>query len=197
MKLSYWRIIPLVVFAMLVVFFWRGLSLDPQHLPSAKLGKALPEFELPIVSPDESEPRALPSGFPLPDGRGSVATFTPRVMRGQVVLLNVWASWCEACTEEQVFLMELARQGVAIYGLNYKDKREEAKAWLDEWGDPYRAIGQDSQGLVAIDLGVYGAPETFLIDQQGMIIYRHVGILNQSIWDQVFLPKIKSLERVG
>ena len=193
MKLSYWRIIPLVVFAMLVVFFWRGLSLDPQHLPSAKLGKALPEFELPIVSPDESEPRALPSGFPLPDGRGSVATFTPRVMRGQVVLLNVWASWCEACTEEQVFLMELARQGVAIYGLNYKDNKDDATHWLEEWGNPYKMVGSDTRGQVAIDLGVYGAPETVLVDKAGIIQYRHAGILTADVWQREFLPRMEGL----
>ena len=176
MKLS-WHLAPFIIFLGLILFLFRGLSLNPKELPSVEVGKLLPAFELKSLS--------------------GKALFSPSTMQGHVSILNVWASWCPACTEEQSFLLDLKKQGYALYGLNYKDKREEAKAWLDEWGDPYRAIGQDSQGLVAIDLGVYGAPETFLIDQQGMIIYRHVGILNQSIWDQVFLPKIKSLERVG
>jgi len=178
MKAVYWRIIPLFLFAMLVVFFWRGLSLDPQRLPSVKLGKSLPVFELPTVD-------------------DSTEKFTPNSMRGQVVLLNVWASWCMACTEEQVFLMELARQGVAIYGLNYKDTMDDATHWLAEWGNPYTMIGSDLLGQVAIDLGVYGAPETFLIDKSGVIQYRHAGIMTAEVWQKDFLPRIVELERVG
>lgn len=174
MKIFYWRLLPLVIFAALVVFFWRGLSLEPQKLPSVQLGKALPDFKL--------------------QGLEGEKLFTPEAMHGQVVLLNVWASWCAACVDEQVFLMKLARESVPIYGLNYKDNREKASAWLTDWGNPYQAIGEDREGKVAIDLGVYGAPETFLIDKKGVIRYRHVGILNEAIWKSDFLPLIQQLK---
>lgn len=172
MKSLYWRIIPFVVFLMLVIFFARGLSLDPQRLPSVKLGKALPAFRLPIVGDEQS-------------------VLTPADLHGQVVLLNVWASWCAACTDEQLFLLQLAREGVVIYGLNYKDNPGDAKKWLSEWGNPYRLIGSDIEGKTAIDLGVYGAPETFLVDKAGIIRYRHVGVLNALIWKKEFLPLIR------
>jgi len=179
MKAVYWRVIPLFLFALLIVFFWRGLSLDPQRLPSVKLGKSVPGFSLPIV------------------GANSTQQFTPINMRGQVVLLNVWASWCGACAEEQVFLMELARQGVAIYGLNYKDQTVDATHWLEEWGNPYKMIGSDRRGQVAIDLGVYGAPETFLIDKAGIIHYRHAGIMTADVWQNEFLQRYVALEKLG
>lgn len=143
-------------------------------MPSVQLGKSLPAFQLPAVE----------------EGK----LFTPDVMKGRVVLLNVWASWCEACVEEQVFLMRLARQSVPIYGLNYKDNTQNAQRWLNEWGNPYQAVGEDKEGRVAIDLGVYGAPETFLIDKKGVIRYRHIGILNEEAWKSDFLPRIKQLQ---
>lgn len=178
MKAVYWRVIPLLLFAILVVFLWRGLSLDPQNLPSVRLGQPLPIFKLSVLG-DEN------------------AQFSPNVMRGHVVLLNVWASWCNACTEEQAFLLELAGQGVPIYGLNYKDTVKNATNWLAEWGNPYKLIGKDESGRVGIDLGVYGAPETFLIDASGVIRYRHAGALNPLVWQQEFMPRIKQLEKVG
>ena len=175
MKALHWRLIPLCLFALLVAFFWRGLSLDPQHLPSVKLGQALPDFSLPTLN-----------GL----NKGSDELLTPNAMRGQMVLLNVWASWCDACSQEQFFLMNLAQQGVAIYGLNYKDNTESATHWLAEWGNPYRMVGADMQGQVAIDLGVYGAPETFLIDKKGVIQYRHAGIMTADVWRREFLPRM-------
>jgi cytochrome c biogenesis protein CcmG/thiol:disulfide interchange protein DsbE len=175
MKSLYWRIIPFVVFLMLVIFFARGLSLDPQRIPSVKLGKALPAFQLPIVGDEHS-------------------VLTSTDLLGQIVLLNVWASWCAACTDEQLFLLQLAREGVVIYGLNYKDNPDDAKKWLGEWGNPYRLIGADIDGKTAIDLGVYGAPETFLVDKAGIIRYRHVGGLNALIWKKEFLPLIRQLK---
>lgn len=174
MKALYWRLIPLVIFGLLVVFLWRGLDLEPQNLPSAQVGKVLPQFQLSTLDKDQ--------------------LFTPQLMRGRVVLLNVWASWCAACTDEQVFLLRLAREGVPIYGLNYKDSSDNAKRWLAEWGNPYQAVGEDKAGKVAIDLGVYGAPETFLIDKKGIIRYRHVGILDEKIWKADFLPLMKTLQ---
>lgn len=174
MKTIYWRLIPLVLFIALAGFLWRGLSLEPQKLPSTQLGKKLPQFELPLL--------------------GEQKLFTPKLMQGKVTLLNVWASWCTACFEEQVFLLKLARESVPIYGLNYRDKTANAQQWLKEWGNPYQAIGEDKKGKVAIDLGVYGTPETFLIDKNGFIRYRHVGILDEKIWENAFLPRIQQLK---
>lgn len=176
MRAKYWRAIPFLLFLILVAFLWKSLSLDPQNLPSVQLGKPLPAFNLHVLGKKNKQ-------------------LTPSVMRGHVVLLNVWASWCDACTEEQSFLMHLAHEGVAIYGLNYKDSGDNAKHWLAEWGNPYQLIGADESGRVAIDLGVYGAPETFLIDAAGVIRYRHAGALNEQIWRQAFLPLMQQLER--
>ncbi len=171
-----WRIIPIILFLLLSIFLWRGLSLDPHNLPSVQLGKSLPVFTLPqLQKPDSS--------------------FSSTQLRNQVVLLNVWASWCEACVEEQVFMLQLAREGVPIYGLNYKDKSVDALQWLEQWGNPYKLIAQDIEGRVAIDLGVYGAPETFVIDKKGIIRYRHVGIMNQEAWLKEILPLMKKLEQ--
>lgn len=176
-KLYSWRIVPFVLFLFLALFLWRGLSLDPQNLPSAQLGKPLPFFKLPVLGEHNEE-------------------LTPVSMHGHVVLLNVWASWCEACAREQVFLLQLAHDGVPMYGLNYKDKADDAVEWLNEWGNPYKLIGSDFTGKIAIDLGVYGAPETFLIDKAGLIQYRHAGVLTPEIWQQDFLPRFKQLEQV-
>jgi cytochrome c biogenesis protein CcmG/thiol:disulfide interchange protein DsbE len=170
-----WRLIPFILFTLLVVFFWKGLSLTPQALPSVQLGKPLPPFQLPTLAGKQS--------------------FTPQLFKHQVSLLNVWASWCPACIQEQVFLMDLSQRGIAIYGLDYKDNKDNAQRWLNEWGNPYRVIGEDVSGKVAIDLGVYGAPETFLIDKKGIIRYRHVGILDEKAWKNNFLPLIKKLEK--
>lgn len=173
-----WRLIPIILFMVLSIFLWRGLSLDPHHLPSVQVGKKLPEFSLPqLQNPNTA---FLSSDLPK-----------------QVVLLNVWASWCEACVEEQVFLMQLAREGVPIYGLNYKDNSKEALQWLSQWGNPYQLIGQDIQGKVAIDLGVYGAPETFVIDKQGRIRYRQVGVMTQEAWIKDIQPLMKQLEQAA
>ena len=171
-----WRLIPLLVFALLVGFFWRGLSLDPHHVPLAQLDKPLPKFQLQVLGNQQT-------------------TLTQASLQGQVTLLNVWASWCAACIDEQTFLLQLAREGVVIYGLNYKDKSQEAKQWLSEWGNPYKLVGADVKGTVAIDLGVYGAPETFLVDKKGIIRYRHVGVLDASSWQKEFLPRINVLEQ--
>jgi len=169
-----WGVLPVVLFGVLAVFFWRGLSLEPQNLPSAQLGKQLPDFNLKRLDKE--------------------GTFSPETMRGQPAVLHVWASWCSTCAEEQVFLLNLAQIGLPIYGLNYKDERDDAVHWLQIWGNPYRLSGRDSDGRVAIDLGVYGTPETFLIDSKGVIRYRHVGALNQAVWENVLLPKWRVLQ---
>lgn len=176
MKRIGWRIIPIVLFVLLSIFLWRGLSLNPHHLPSVQLGKSLPDFTLPELY--------NPQSF-----------FRSNQMRKRVVLLNVWASWCIACMDEQVFLLQLARQGVPIYGLNYKDKPEDALRWLAQWGNPYKLIMQDRDGKAAIDLGVYGAPETFVIDKKGIIRYRYAGVMSQELWQKEILPLMKQLEQ--
>jgi len=175
MKRTGWRVIPMILFLLLSIFLWRGLSLNPHELPSVQLGKPLASFKLPqLYHPD--------------------SFFSSSKLRHQVVLLNVWASWCEACVEEQVFLLQLAREGVPIYGLNYKDKASDALHWLDQWGNPYKLVIQDLEGKVAIDLGVYGAPETFVIDKKGIIRYRHAGVLNQELWSKEIAPLLQQLE---
>lgn len=172
-----WRLIPIILFVLLSVFLWRGLSLNPHELPSVQIGKSIPEFKLPELQ----HPETLFNSAQIPH---------------QVVLLNVWASWCDACVDEQVFLLQLAREGVPIYGINYKDKSADALRWLAQWGNPYQLIVQDSKGRVAIDLGVYGAPETFVIDKKGIIRYRHAGVLTQELWQKEILPLMKQLEQV-
>jgi cytochrome c biogenesis protein CcmG/thiol:disulfide interchange protein DsbE len=178
MRRAGWRIVPIILFLLLCGFLWRGLFLDPHHLPSAQIGKKLPVFTLPQL-------------------RNPNSSFSSSQLRDQVVLLNVWASWCDACVEEQVFMLQLAREGVPIYGLNYKDKSADALQWLVQWGDPYKLIIQDIEGRVGIDLGVYGAPETFIIDKKGTIRYRHVGIMNQEAWLKEILPLMRKLEHTS
>ncbi|QMT60719.1 DsbE family thiol:disulfide interchange protein [Legionella sp. PC997] len=178
MKKIGWKVIPIALFLLLCVFLWRGLSLNPHELPSVQLGKALPEFSLPQLQD--------PNSF-----------FNSNQLRDQVLLLNVWASWCAACIDEQVFMLQLAREGIPIYGLNYKDKANDALRWLEQWGNPYKLIIQDQDGKVAIDLGVYGAPETFVVDKKGVIRYRHAGVLTQEVWLKEVLPLIKQLEQTS
>ncbi|MBN9227709.1 MULTISPECIES: DsbE family thiol:disulfide interchange protein [Legionella] len=171
-----WKIVPITLFLLLCVFLWRGLSLNPHELPSVQLGKSLPQFSLPQLHNPNS-------------------VFSSNQLRNQVILLNVWASWCAACVDEQVLMLQLAREGVPIYGLNYKDKPVNALRWLEQWGNPYKLVIQDQDGKVAIDLGVYGAPETFVIDKHGIIRYRHVGIMTQDVWLKEISPLIKRLEQ--
>jgi cytochrome c biogenesis protein CcmG, thiol:disulfide interchange protein DsbE len=168
------RYLPVVFFGMLALFFLRGLSLDPQHLPSARLGQALPEFNIPALE-------------------DNTRVFSEKTMQGHAAMLHVWASWCAVCAEEQVFLFTLKDNGVPLYGLNYKDSPSEAKTWLQIWGNPYALSGMDLDGHVGLNLGVYGTPETFLIDKNGVIRYRHVGALNAKIWENVLLPKWQAI----
>lgn len=176
MRKMSWKMTPIFLFLLLCIFLWRGLSLNPHELPSVQLGKVLPDFRLPQLQ--------NPEFF-----------FSSSQIRDQVVLLNVWASWCAACIDEQVFMLQLARQGIPIYGLNYKDKSADALQWLAQWGNPYKLVVQDKIGRVAIDLGVYGAPETFLIDKKGVIRYRHAGVITQEIWLKEIAPLMKQLEQ--
>jgi len=173
-------LIPLGIFLVLVVFLGIGLRLgDPHELPSALINKPAPMFRLPqLKAPDK--------------------TISTEDMRGKVWLLNVWASWCIACREEHPWLIKYTQSGVVpIYGLNYKDRREDALAWLEDLGDPYTVSAVDFDGRVGIDYGVYGAPETYVIDKAGMIRLKHVGPLTPDVWSKEILPLVQNLNREG
>lgn len=170
-------LIPLGLFVVLVVFLAIGLTRDPSKLPSALLDKPAPTFRLPQLS-DPSK------------------TFSAEDMRGKVWVMNVWASWCVACRDEHPYLLQYAKSGaVPIYGLNYKDQREDALGWLAELDDPYVLSAVDLEGRVGMDYGVYGAPETYLIDKSGTIRHKHVGPVKPEIWARDFLPLIQELNR--
>ncbi|MDH5257865.1 MAG: DsbE family thiol:disulfide interchange protein [Gammaproteobacteria bacterium] len=172
------RVLPFTVIigvVILLAFFYRGLQLDPKKLPSALLDKPAPMFNLPQLH-DASK------------------TFGPAEMKGKVWLLNVWASWCAACRSEHPLFMQLSRSGdFPIYGLNYKDKPAAGQQWLRELGDPYKVSISDLEGDVGIDFGVYGVPETFLIDKEGVIRYKHVGPISRQDWRETIAPKMKEL----
>ena len=169
--------IPIAIFVALVALLGVGLKLDPREVPSPLIGKPAPHFELPQL-------------------RETTGTFTERDMRGKVWLLNVWASWCVSCREEHPVLLDLAASGaVPIYGLNYKDKREDGLAWLKGMGDPYKLSIYDFDGRVGIDYGVYGVPETYVIDKAGVIRYKRIGPLTPQIVKEKVLPLVRELER--
>lgn len=171
--------IPLILFLIIAGFLASRLrgGYDPHIIPSALINKPAPEFRLQEL------------GNPT-------QTFSPSQMRGKVWLLNVWGSWCVACREEHPFLMELSRSGVIpLYGLSWKDKREDALAALKELGDPYVLSASDFDGRVAIDYGITGAPETYLIDKNGIIRYKEVGQLTPAIMEQKILPMVKDLNK--
>ena len=165
--------LPLILFVVLALFLLRGLELDPRELPSALIDQPLPEFSL----------SALGSGEPL--DRSAVT--------GKVALFNVWATWCVSCRVEHPYLTELGKRGVAIYGINYKDDDSAALEWLEELGDPYIANIADRDGTLGLDLGVYGAPETYLVDAAGVVRYRHVGVVDDRVWTTILQPIYQEL----
>ena len=154
--------LPLLAFCLLGVVLFRGLSLDPTALPSALVGAPVPEFELPTLESGQTVSREEVIGSPL--------------------LVNVWATWCYSCRVEHPYLVELAEQGVPIVGLNYKDEPGAARGWLQDLGNPYTVNISDTEGTLGLDFGVYGAPETYVIDAEGIIRHRHVGVVNESVW---------------
>ena len=168
--------VPLLVFLVLGVAFAVGLSRDPKVIPSALLDRPVPQFELPALIPDK-------------------AGLASQDLKGEVTVVNVFASWCIPCRAEHPLWMRLAEDGaIKLVGINYKDRREDALAWLDDLGDPYSSIGRDAEGRAGIDWGVYGVPETFIIDAGGSIRYKHVGPVMDADWDEVLKPLIRSLE---
>ena len=169
-------ILPLLLFVVLLVFLWVGLSLDPREVPSPLIGKAAPAFRL----------------ARLDDPAKSVADGD---LRGQVWLLNVWASWCVSCMEEHPVLVQLSKEGVVpIYGLNYKDNRPAAQAWLTRNGNPYTLSVSDPEGKVGIDYGVYGVPETYVIDKSGVIRFKQIGPVTGKVLSERILPLVKRLQ---
>jgi cytochrome c biogenesis protein CcmG/thiol:disulfide interchange protein DsbE len=172
-------LVPLAIFAGMAGFLFKGLGLDPRHLPSPLIGKPVPEFSLPrLKDPD----RLIGSAD----------------LKGKVYLFNIWATWCPSCRAEHDVLVRLARTGaVDIYGLDWKDDRDKALAWLRRLGDPFVANAFDEEGRVAIDWGVYGAPETFIVDRQGIIRYKHAGPLSVQLLEAEILPLVKKLKAEG
>ena len=169
-----WRYaVPITVFAVLAAFFYRGLNLNPSFIPSPMVGKPAPEFSLPSLS----------------DPGVQIGTAD---MAGKLSLMNVWGTWCVECRYEHDFLLEVAEtSGIPIYGFNLKDDRASAINWLATLGDPYVESATDVEGYVAIDWGIYGAPETFLIDRDGTILHKHISPLTATIWERDFMPIIR------
>ncbi len=167
--------VPLAVFVALVGFFAVGLTRDPREVPSPFIGKPAPAFTLTLLHDEK-------------------VVFTPADMKGKVWLLNVWASWCVSCRVEHPLLVELSRgKVVPIVGLNYKDKRDEGLRWLAKFGNPYVLSAYDVEGRVGIDYGVYGVPETFVIDKQGVIRYKQIGPVTPEALEKTILPLIRKL----
>ena len=169
--------LPLGVFLALVLLLGVGLSLDPREVPSPLIDKPAPPFRLPLLHQPEK-------------------SFSPGEMQGKVWVLNVWASWCAACREEHPVLADFARTGLTpVYGLNYKDQRSEAIAWLRRFGDPYVASLVDADGRIGIDYGVYGVPETYVIDKQGVIRYKRIGPVTPDLLQKKIIPLVHELQR--
>jgi cytochrome c biogenesis protein CcmG/thiol:disulfide interchange protein DsbE len=170
-------LLPLGVFILLLVFLGVGLNLNPHEVPSPLIGKPAPAFILPALD-------------------NPAATFAQKDMLGKVWLLNVWASWCVACREEHPLLVEFSRTGaVPIVGLDYKDARVDGMRWLQDMGNPYQTVAFDAEGRVGIDYGVYGVPETYVIDRQGVIRYKQIGPITPEILRDKVMPLVKELQK--
>lgn len=168
--------LPLAVFLGLAVMLGLGLQRDPRALESALLDQPVPIFDLPLL-----------------DDQG--ARLTPQTLRGKVWLLNVWASWCAPCRQELPILVEMSRKDqIAIYGLNYKDQSNKAQALLRVAGNPYVASAVDADGRVGMDFGIHAVPETFVIDAQGRVRYRHLGPVTQQVWEEKIMPVVRAVQ---
>jgi cytochrome c biogenesis protein CcmG/thiol:disulfide interchange protein DsbE len=166
---------PLAIFVVLCGFFAVGLTLKPREIPSPLINKPAPAFSLPTLD--------------APDQKLGAAD-----LRGKVWILNVWASWCVACQVEHPLLVEFSRAGIVpLYGLNYKDKRDAAQGWLQKYGNPYTRSLSDTDGLVGIDFGVYGVPETFVIDKEGVIRFKQIGPVTPEVLRDTIVPLVRKL----
>jgi cytochrome c biogenesis protein CcmG/thiol:disulfide interchange protein DsbE len=174
-----WRriayLLPVLLFAGLAIAFDWGLTRNPREVPSVLIGKPVPEFALPPV-------------------QGRTFGLASADLRGEVTLVNVFASWCTACRYEHPLFLRLEAEGtVPIHGLNYKDGPADAAQWLDTLGDPYTRTGSDRDGRVAIDWGVYGVPETYVVSAEGRIVYKHIGPVSEEVLKETIMPKIEAL----
>lgn len=175
MKTVRWSI-PLAIFVVLIAFLWIGLGKDPREVPSPLIDKPAPSFTLPQIQGDKR--------------------LSSSDLKGRVWLLNVWASWCVSCRVEHPLLLQLAKADlVPIYGLDYKDKPDDARAWLSQNGDPYTSSIIDQDGRVGIDYGVYGVPETFVIDRAGIVRYKQIGPLSVEALQDRILPLVRELQK--
>ena len=172
-----WKsVVPLALFAVLGAFLYVGLHRDPSEVPSPLIGKPAPEFTLPS----------------LQDTSFQIAS---KEMAGKTWMLNVWGTWCVGCREEHETLVAISRQNVVpIIGLNWRDDNEAAQEWLRQLGNPYAAVATDHEGRTAIDWGVYGAPETFLIGPDGKVIFKHIAPMTLDVWATEFLPRIQAAQ---
>jgi cytochrome c biogenesis protein CcmG/thiol:disulfide interchange protein DsbE len=170
-----WRyLIPIAIFVVLFGFLFVGLNRDPSYVPSPLIGKSAPTFSLATV--EDPTKKVSPEDF-----------------RGKPFVLNVWGTWCVECRREHDALLAISRQGlVPIVGLNWKDELDPAQQWLRQLGDPYAVAAFDPEGRVGIDWGVYGAPETFLIDAKGVVVYKHIAPLTLEVWNREFVPRIQA-----
>ncbi|GAA4652305.1 DsbE family thiol:disulfide interchange protein [Kistimonas scapharcae] len=166
--------LPLAVFVLLAGFLFVGLFLDKENLPSPLLDEPFPAFSLVTL-------------------KGPDKPVTEQALKGEIALVNVWATWCISCRAEHPWLLKIADQGIPVYGVNYKDNPEDARRWLKELGDPYRFSVMDEKGRLGLDLGVYGAPETYLIDARGVIRYKHVGVVDGRVWQDILKPRVEML----
>ena len=182
---SWFWFVPLAIFLSVSgAFFYALHSGDPSTLPSVLIGKSIPEFELPAVQNLKLDGQTIP-------GFGST-----ELGQNEATIVNVWASWCGPCTTEHPFLMALKdKSGVPIYGINHKDQPANARRFLRRLGNPYAAVGADTKGRVSIDWGVYGVPETFIVNGEGKIILKHVGPINQAIVDKKLLPALNAARK--
>lgn len=168
---------PVLLMAGLTLLFYAGLGKDPNLLPSALIGDPAPQFSLPALLVEDQ-------------------TVSSASIEGKVVLVNFFASWCGPCRIEHPLLMRMAEDGeIPVYGINYKDAEVNAKRWLSDLGDPFAEIGVDLEGRTGIDWGVYGLPETFLVNQQGQIVFKHVGPLTPEVLNQDIMPLVRELEK--
>ncbi len=158
--------VPLAIFFVLGIFLYQGLQIDPTKLPSALIDKPMPKFELTSLYDEQT-------------------LLTEADLKGKPALLNVWATWCPSCKQEHAQLNKIKEEGYVIYGINYKDERGKAKEWLRRYLDPYAANVFDEKGALGLDLGVYGAPETYVLDANGVIRYKHVGVVDEKVWPQL------------
>lgn len=168
------RFLPLIIFGILLIFLGIGLTLNARLVPSPLVDQPLPDFTLPTLAHPEQ-------------------TVSTADLRGEVFLLNVWATWCSGCYQEHPLLNQLAGEGIRMYGLNYKDDPAAARDWLTRLGNPYQAVFVDAEGDVGIDLGVYGAPETFVVDKQGKIRHKFIGIMDEKAVNHTLRPLLAVL----